>query len=338
MTESEWVSSTDPAAMLAHVQDKASPRRLRLFACACCRAVWDGVPCPNCVPTDRPDLDDFRGCSLCHDTRKVGGLTDPRSRRAVEVAERFADALATEGELLDAGAHAGLVPLPGPPEARTRAPILMTVALSQTIADAAGCAGRVIGWSMPLGLAAPQAGLLRDVFGNPFRPVTLCGLTRKPFHTQHAHVDENGGFWLESECPVCARLRTPAAVALARTAYEGEPCSRCGERGFNPGCHHGSKPEAFDPTLLPLLADALEAAGCTEAALLAHLRGQEPEPGSWHRCRGCGQVYRHTGKYSSCDMRGCGEGQEYDEVTKWRPLRGPHVRGCWALDLVLGKE
>jgi hypothetical protein len=45
---------------------------------------------------------------------------------------------------------------------------------------------------------------------------------------------------------------------------------------------------AFDR--LPILADALEDAGCTDAAILEHLRGP-----------------------------------------------GPHVRGCWALDLVLGK-
>jgi hypothetical protein len=46
---------------------------------------------------------------------------------------------------------------------------------------------------------------------------------------------------------------------------------------------------AFDR--LPILADALEDAGCDSADLLAHLRGD-----------------------------------------------GPHVRGCWALDLVLGKS
>jgi hypothetical protein len=42
---------------------------------------------------------------------------------------------------------------------------------------------------------------------------------------------------------------------------------------------------------LPLLADALEDAGCTDADLLGHLRGP-----------------------------------------------GPHVRGCWALDLILAKS
>jgi hypothetical protein len=47
--------------------------------------------------------------------------------------------------------------------------------------------------------------------------------------------------------------------------------------------------QAFDN--LPVLADALEDAGCADAALLAHLRGP-----------------------------------------------GPHLRGCWALDLILRKE
>lgn len=61
---------------------------------------------------------------------------------------------------------------------------------------------------------------------------------------------------------------TSTAVALARTIYE--------ERAFD---------------RLPILADALEEAGCDNADVLTHLRGD-----------------------------------------------GPHVRGCWALDLVLGRS
>ncbi len=60
--------------------------------------------------------------------------------------------------------------------------------------------------------------------------------------------------------------RSADAVALARTVYDDR---------------------AFDR--LPLLADALEAAGCGDAAVLGHLRGP-----------------------------------------------GPHARGCWAVDGVLG--
>lgn len=54
MTEQEWLASTDPAVMLRFieyldnrhivipgVQFKLSARRLRLFACACCRHFLD---------------------------------------------------------------------------------------------------------------------------------------------------------------------------------------------------------------------------------------------------------------------------------------------------------
>ena len=67
MTEAEWLTCTDPAAMLEFLTGKASTRKLRLFGCACCRLVWD---------------------------RHEGG-----SRRAVEVSERFADGAADLGEL-----------------------------------------------------------------------------------------------------------------------------------------------------------------------------------------------------------------------------------------------
>jgi hypothetical protein len=68
---------------------------------------------------------------------------------------------------------------------------------------------------------------------------------------------------------------TPPAAPLALAAYD--------ERSLPEG--------TLDPQLLAVLADALEDAGCTDAAILGHLRGP-----------------------------------------------GPHVRGCWALDLILGKS
>jgi hypothetical protein len=40
MTEQEWLTCTDPRPMLEFLRDKASNRKLRLFACACVRRAW----------------------------------------------------------------------------------------------------------------------------------------------------------------------------------------------------------------------------------------------------------------------------------------------------------
>src|SRR5262249_32878578 len=67
-TEEEWLACTDPRPMLGFLQGKASIRKLRLFACACCRRAWNL-------------------------------LQDVRSQQAIEVAERYADGQASEADL-----------------------------------------------------------------------------------------------------------------------------------------------------------------------------------------------------------------------------------------------
>jgi hypothetical protein len=95
-------------------------------------------------------------------------------------------------------------------------------------------------WEVPNPKAAPmQAALLREVFGNPFRPVAP-----EPS-------------WLTSD-----------VLALARGIYEEK---------------------AFDR--MPILADALQDAGCANEDVLNHCRSEQT-----------------------------------------------HVRGCWVLDLLLGKQ
>ena len=48
MIRSQLGTQADPALMLAFLRDKASDRKLRLFACACCRLVWPLLPTPSC--------------------------------------------------------------------------------------------------------------------------------------------------------------------------------------------------------------------------------------------------------------------------------------------------
>jgi hypothetical protein len=75
MTDLQWKACADPQPMLALVRGKASPRKMRLFACGCCRHLWE-----------------------C--------LTDERSRKALQTVESFADGQATPKELLLAAATA----------------------------------------------------------------------------------------------------------------------------------------------------------------------------------------------------------------------------------------
>jgi hypothetical protein len=76
MTEAEWLACTDPTRMLEFLrrQPTTSDRKLRLFAAACCRRVWDWLGEKSC--------------------------------RAVEVLERCLDGVATADELHRAAAGA----------------------------------------------------------------------------------------------------------------------------------------------------------------------------------------------------------------------------------------
>ena len=68
VTEAGWLTCTGPTPMLEFLRGKASDRKLRLFACACCRRVWHL-------------------------------LRDESSREAVRTAEAFAEGNATEADL-----------------------------------------------------------------------------------------------------------------------------------------------------------------------------------------------------------------------------------------------
>lgn len=228
MTEAEWLACTDPQKMLEFLRGRASGRKLRLFACACCQRI---------LPL----------------------FTDERSRRAVEVAEQFADGLASPLELEIGRVEAkAAIPTRHPSKGLTvggkawreakvtravaraawdvvQIPVYASYAARQTnsVAEQRGLAWKGECW---------QPNLLRDIFGNPFHPVT---------------VDPPRLTWNGNTIP-----------KLALSIYE--------ERHFAD---------------LPVLADALEEAGCTDIDILDHCR---------------------------------------------RP--GEHVRGCWVVDLLLGKS
>jgi hypothetical protein len=215
VTEQEWLECNNPWVMLAFLRDRrkriggrARCRKYRHFSCSCCRRIWD----------------------------KLG----KKDQQAIELSEQYADA------------KLKLVSLPIEASEWTSLHDAVKFAVhcdpriaSHHAANVAYSQGFPLDWSEAKRVKAydlerqVQANLLRDIFGNPFRHVTL---------------DPS---W-----------KTPAVVQLARSLYE--------ERRFED---------------MPVLADALEEAGCQDATALGHCRGP-----------------------------------------------GPHVRGCWVLDLVLGKE
>jgi hypothetical protein len=68
MKQASWILCREPLTMLRFVQERLSSRKLRLFACACCRRI-------------------------------IHQVNDSRSSLALAVNERFADGQATEAEL-----------------------------------------------------------------------------------------------------------------------------------------------------------------------------------------------------------------------------------------------
>jgi hypothetical protein len=158
MTEAEWLTCSDPEPMLEFLRDKASSRKLRLFAAACCRSIW---------PL----------------------LLDERSRKAVEAAECFANGELSEEEWevahLGAGDAFQTAKSPACRDAhapRTAACAAARAALLSLLPDAleaAACASyqaanaarRAAGAEFTRYFALArlsQAHLLRELIGNPF--------------------------------------------------------------------------------------------------------------------------------------------------------------------------
>jgi hypothetical protein len=149
--------------------------------------------------------------------------------------------------------------------------------------------------------APAVAALLRDVVGSPFRPAVVLP---RDLGVVLARGPRN----YRQEDVVSQGWVTPDVLALAEAAYEGR------------------LPDGtLDPARLAVLADALEEAGCLEDSLLMHLRGREP----YAECSSCSKKAGTPVLCAAC-LR--------NRAAGWMPLRGPHVRGCWAVDLLLGEE
>ena len=145
MTEAEWLTAAEPYPMLQFLRDKASKRKLRLFAVACCRQLWD-------------QLEDYY-------------------RRTVDIGEQYADGHIGIQELRASRSAINLVAFPAGEEPysvrpETHAFVVWCVGLERDYPQLI-CRSIHRLMSTPDGDRATHCKLLRCIFGNPFRPVTV---------------------------------------------------------------------------------------------------------------------------------------------------------------------
>ncbi len=214
MTEAEWLTSTDPARMLALAKTQGSGRKLRLLAISYCQRVSAKITLPQSAEALR--------------------VADLYSEGAVDINAVLTAWDSVLAEKRAVGWGNGCWQITWVAQSALQG---FGSQFWPENADAQQ-ASLLISDDYPAEWAA-QCGLLRDIFGNPFRLVLFS-----------------------------SDWRTSTAVALAAQMYE-----------------------ARDFSAMPILADALQDAGCDNADVLNHCRGP-----------------------------------------------GPHVRGCWVVDMVLGKE
>lgn len=253
MLEPEWIEASDPLAALEFFDglDLLTERKQRLFDCACVRRIWHLI------------LD--RSC-----------------QHAVETAERYADGFVSLEQLRNDQARALIAADEQSLSARLVASggsISFTAASPSirrrldprnsysALLAAAQTAWEFRGGVQPQTHAAEAFALSRSPDASQRSAKTRRGRLRSEMSAQiHLILEIFGQPWRRFDFrPEC---RTSDTVAIAQTMYDSR-----------------------DFTGMPVLADALEEAGCT-----------------------CSQVLHH------CRKPGC------------------HVRGCWVVDLVLGKE
>jgi hypothetical protein len=233
MTEADWIDCSSLETMLAYLGERASSRKKMLFSCACVRRLW-------------PLLDErlrlaVRVAERCADGRlsldhlqQAKRLVRRRREQSEEEERRRASWMA-RAERAAAEAVEALLPREGPAleqprDIRDPPDVISASRVARTAARAAE-AHREARFNTPPQPREPirrlealdAVELVQEIFGNPFRPVT---------------IEAAWQIWKEH-----------TVERIARTIYQ--------KRAFRN---------------MPILADALEEAGCNDAGILEHCR------------------------------------------------------------------
>jgi hypothetical protein len=282
MTEQEWLAGADVTRMLAFLRGRAEDRSFRLFACACCRRIWRL-------------------------------LLDDRSRRAVEVAEEYADGLVSADERQQAWYAAFQA-----------TDLWFTWGANEIAGFAAAAAGLAVSAAgePPPNATHAEPYLLVHLLRQGAGPlavaegVSACcseAVTRETRARQRAKALDKASWWgrwwqktkwsfldtdfrpFVSEAQRAERqtvVELQAAVQRAQIPllhdFFGNPFPSVtidpAWRSWRDGCVVHIAQAIYDERRfadLAILADALEEAGCTDAAILRHCR----EPGEHgHGC------------------------------------------------------
>ena len=260
MTETAWLACADPATMLSSLADRASPRKLRLFAAACCRRLL-----------------------------RLQFPIEPELR----ILERFADGQAGTEELARVGA-CGRYKWDQDIDNNDGAvnyfvcSALEDAAAQEFDAEVARCAALAVAWHASRVVLGRQRSMPEGMRPGPDVILVDDGCPQCRLNIVNRCYDESAeAAFAEERRYQCAVLRDIFGDAF-RAAPAAEACPSWQDGTVRNMAWSIYEERAFER--LPILADALEDAGCGDEQLLAH----------------------------------CRQG-------------GEHVRGCWAVDRVLGR-
>jgi hypothetical protein len=182
MTEDEWQSATDPSQMLASLPDSTSDRKLRLFACGCCRRIWHLIVDPRCREAVEVaewyadgQRDDVQLLALNESSYSVYAGTSESGSGVPNTAVGMSK---SKLEAANAATHTAMPYTGGPREAIRGGQLVaheaqLAFSYSANSDQASGVLGEYIERVARQNERTEQADLVRDIFGNPFRPVTL---------------------------------------------------------------------------------------------------------------------------------------------------------------------